>query len=129
MARPTRNRRSTKHRGNAAGMIETRGRTGRKPRPNEKSSSSSSRGGSGRGSTRSSGRRNRYDSPPTWKGAAGRGVIAAALVYVVIALLNKHSNPLTELLLVPVVLGVYIPLIYYTDNYMYRRAQRKKAGK
>ena len=27
----TRKRRSTKHRGNAAGMVEQRGRTGRKP--------------------------------------------------------------------------------------------------
>jgi hypothetical protein len=130
MARPTRNRRSTKHRGNAAGMIETRGRTGRKPRPNEKgSSSTSSRGGRGRsGSSRPSGRRNRYDTPPTWKGSATRGAIAAALVYGVIAVLNKHSSPTQELLLVPIVLAIYVPLIHYTDNFMYRRQQRKKGG-
>jgi hypothetical protein len=45
----------------------------------------------------------------------------------VIALLNRHSSPVSELLLVPVVLAIYIPLIHYTDNYMYRRQQRKKA--
>ena len=49
MARPTRNRRSTKHRGNAAGMIESRGRTGRKPTGSEKGSASA------KGSRRSGG--------------------------------------------------------------------------
>jgi hypothetical protein len=126
MARPT--RRQTKHRGNAAGMIEARGRTGRKPRPNEKgSSSSSSRSRSGSGS-RSSGRGNRYDKPPTWKGSAVRAVIAAALVYGVSTLLLKQKSAATNLVLLPIVLGLYMPLIYYTDRYMYRRAQRKRSG-
>jgi hypothetical protein len=125
MARPTRNRRSTKHRGNAAGMIETRGRTGRKPRPDEKGSSAARGKTAGSSSTR---RRNRYDKPPTWKGSAIRGGIAAALVYAVITILNKHSSPVTELVLVPIILAIYVPLIHYTDTYMYRRQQRKKAG-
>ncbi len=88
MARPTRNRRSTKHRGNAAGMIETRGRTGRKPRPDEKASSSSRGKTAGSGSSR---RRNRYDKPPTWRASAIRGGVAAVLVYAVITLLNKQQ--------------------------------------
>jgi hypothetical protein len=127
MARSTRNRRSTKHRGNAAGMIETRGRTGRKPTASEKGSSSGSRGGRAGGSRTGSSRRNRYDKPPTWKGSAIRGGIAAVLVYGVIALLNRHQSAVSELLLVPIVLAVYIPLIHYTDSYMYRRQQRRKA--
>jgi hypothetical protein len=124
MARPTRNRRSTKHRGNAAGMIETRGRTGRKPLASEKGSATRP----GASSSRATKRRNRYEKPPTWKGSATRGVIAAVFVYAVIALLNRHSSPVSELILVPVVLAIYIPLIHYTDNYMYRRQLRKKAG-
>jgi hypothetical protein len=123
MARSTRNRRSSKHRGNAAGMIETRGRTGRKPTAGEKGSAARP----GASKSRTSTRRNRYDKPPTWKGSAIRGAIAAALVYVVIAVLNRHSSAVSELLLVPVVLAIYIPLIHYTDNYMYRRQLRKKA--
>ena len=121
MARSTRNRRS-KHRGNAAGMIETRGRTGRKPRPDEKGSSS------GRSRAGSTTRRSRRDSPPTWKGSALRGLVAAAFVYLVVTLLNKHSSAVQELLLLPIVLVIYVPLIHFTDNYMYRRSQRKKAG-
>src|SRR5579871_1030383 len=126
MARQTRNRRSSKHRGNAAGMIETRGRTGRKPTASEKRSSSA--GGRPGGSRTTQARRNRYDKPPTWKGSAIRGGIAAALVYAVIAVLNKHASAVSELLLTPIVLAVYIPMIHYTDSYMYRRQQRKKAG-
>jgi hypothetical protein len=126
MARPTKNRRSTKHRGNAAGMIEARGRTGRKPSASEKGTAATK--GSSRRSGSSGGRKNRYDSPPTWKGAALRAVVAAAIVYVVSTLLLKHTSATTNVALVPVVLALYTPMIYYTDLYMYRRAQRKKSS-
>jgi hypothetical protein len=124
MPRQARNRRTTKHRGNAAGMIESRGRTGRKPKAGEK------RPAAGRSSTsaRSRTRANRYDKPPTWKGSFIRAAVAAALVFGVVVLLNKKSSPAEDLLLVPLVLVLYVPLIYATDRYMYRRAQRKKAG-
>ena len=125
MARTTRNRRS-KHRGNAAGMIESRGRTGRKPSATEKGSSSSRRGGGGGGS--SGGRRNRYEKPPTWKGSLIRAVIAAAIVYGLSTfLLGKHTSATSNLLLVPVVLALYTPMIFYTDQYMYRRHLRKQS--
>ena len=124
MARPTKNRRSTKHRGNAAGMIEARGRTGRKPSASEKGSSSGTGGRRGSGTQR----RNRYDSPPTWKGAGIRAVVAAVIVYIVSTLLLKHTTAATNLALLPIVLAIYAPLIYYTDLFMYRRAQRKKSA-
>ena len=129
MARTPRTRR-TKHRGNAAGMIESRGRTGRKPTTTEKGSSargSSSRGSSS-GSSSSGSRKNRFDRAPTWKSAAVRAVIAAAVVYAIsTVLLNKHASALNNLVLVPIVLIVYMPMIYYTDLFLYRRRLRKKA--
>ena len=122
MARSTRTKRS-KHRGNAAGMIESRGRTGRKPSAAEKGSSSSSRGGGSGGS-----RGNRYDKPPTWKGSVVRAVIAAGIVYALSTLLlGKKTSAVNNLLLVPIVLAIYTPMIYYTDLYMFRRRARKKA--
>jgi hypothetical protein len=125
MARAARNRR-TKHRGSAAGMIESRGRTGRKPSAAEKGTSSS--GGGGRGS--GGGRKNRYDSPPTWKGSFVRAVIAAAIVYALSTILfSKHTNPVTNLALVPVVLVLYTPMIHYTDTFMYRRRLRRKTAR
>jgi hypothetical protein len=125
MARNTRSRRS-KHRGNAAGMIESRGRTGRKPTAGEKGSSSSSARGSSRSG--SGARKNRFDKPPTWKGALTRAVIAAGIVYALSTLLlNKHTSPAANLILIPVVLVIYMPMIYYTDLFLYRRRLRRKA--
>jgi hypothetical protein len=127
--RTTRRRRSTKHRGNAAGIIEARGRTGRKPTKSEKG------GGGGRGNSgRASGgkgsrgpKAKRYEQPPTWKSAGFRAVCAAVVVYLVSTLLLKRPVQ-TNLILLPVVLFIYAPLIYYTDFWMYRRHMRKKAA-
>jgi hypothetical protein len=122
MARAPRTRK-TKHRGNAAGMIESRGRTGRRPSAQEK-------GPSGGGAKRSgSTRKARYESPPTWKGSLWRAAIAAAVVYVVSTLILKHTSATKNLILVPIVLALYMPVIYYTDNFMYRRAQKRKAAR
>ncbi|HUB75958.1 MAG TPA: hypothetical protein VL977_02825 [Solirubrobacteraceae bacterium] len=117
-------RRSTKHRGNAAGMIEARGRTGRKPTASERGGTPG-RGG-GRGSARPGGKPSRYDTPPTWRSAAIRSVIAAVLVYFVSVLILRRSF-VSNLLLLPIVLVLYMPLIYYTDLWLYRRRQRQKA--
>jgi len=120
MPRASRPRR-TKHRGNAAGMIESRGRTGRKPSASEKGGSKS---GGGRPDKT---RKNRYDEPPTWKGASWRAGIAAFVVYVASTLLLKHTTPAKNLILVPIVLVLYMPIIFYTDQFMYRRQQRRKS--
>jgi hypothetical protein len=123
---PRQNRR-TKHRGNAAGMIESRGRTGRKPTKTEKGSTS---GGSGGRGSSSGGKGHRYDTPPTWKGSAIRAVIAAAVVYALSSLvINKHTSATSNLLIVPIVLALYTPMIYYTDNFMYKRRLRKKSAR
>jgi hypothetical protein len=125
MARATPPRRS-KHRGNAAGMIEARGRTGRKPSASEKRGTGTGGGGGRRSGTQ---RKNRYDSPPTWKGAGWRAVIAAAVVYAVSTLLIKHTTPTKNLLLLPIVLVLYMPIIYYTDLFMYNRQQKRKSAR
>jgi len=104
-------------------MIESRGRTGRRPSAAEKGSPA------GRGRGTGAPRKNRYDSPPTWKGSLWRAAIAAAVVYAVSTLLLKHTTPTKNLLIVPVVLALYMPIIYYTDHFMYRRQQRRKAAR
>ena len=127
MARTTRNRRSSKHRGNAAGMIEARGRTGRKPSAAEKGSSTGRGGGGG---SSGGGRRNRYERPPTWRGSLVRAAVAAVVVYGVSALLiNKGKNPITNLVLIPIVLALYMPVIYYTDLFMFRRAEKRRTAR
>ena len=126
MPRATKRRRSTKHRGNAAGAIEARGRTGRRPTAAEKSGGGGGRSGGGRARTKA--RPNRYEKPPTWKGALIKAVAAAIVVYLLVTLLAKRSAG-GNVLLLPIIVGIYAPMIYYTDMWMHRRYLRKKAAR
>ena len=110
MAQTKRKRRS-KHRGTPAGTIESRGRTGRKPLPEERPRKT---------------RADRFDKPPTWQGAAGRAGIAAGIF--LIAVIALFRQPVSAA--VPIAMFmflVYIPLGFYTDQFLYRRRQAKKA--
>jgi hypothetical protein len=115
-------RRRTKHRGNAAGMIEARGRTGRKPTPAERGGGDAKGKGAARGAVRA----NRYENPPTWKSAVNRAAIAVVFFAVLIVLIFKQPIP-QAVALAGVMLLLYVPMGYYTDLYMYRRYQRKLA--
>jgi hypothetical protein len=113
-------RRRTKHRGNAAGMVEVRGRTGRKPTDDERKQP----GKKGASATRP----NRLDQPPTWKGAMQRAAFAVVLFAVAIVLIFKQPIP-NAVGLSAFMLLIYVPLGYYTDQFLYRRRQRQKAEK
>jgi hypothetical protein len=114
----TKRRRRSKHRGNAVGVVEARGRTGRKPTSSDKKP--------GAGQTRAEQRQNRLDQPPTWKAATQRAVIAAAIMFAAgIAILGFKIGQAVALL--PIVVLIYIPMGYYTDMFMYQRRQRQKA--
>lgn len=110
MAQTKRKRRS-KHRGNAAGSVEVRGRTGRQVAP--------AKGGKAV-------RLDRLDRPPTWRSAANRSAIATVLFVVVITLLqhNLASALVIGLLMFP----AYTALGFYTDKRIYDRRQAKKAA-
>ena len=115
----TKRKRRTKHRGNAAGSIEVRGRTGRKPTDDE-------RKGAGKGKLTAAQRREeRMSKPPTWGGAAQRAVFATIIF--VVALLVVFKEPAARVVaLSGFILLLYIPMGYYTDLFMYRRRQAKK---
>jgi len=115
----TKRKRQTKHRGNAAGVVESRGRTGRKPTAAEK-------GGKPADVARAKEQElDRRDRPPTWRGAFIRSMFAAIIMLlIVIVVLNKSNDAIA---LFPIVLLMYVPISYYTDKYMYDRRQRSKA--
>ena len=117
MAQTKRKRRS-KHRGTAAGTIESRGRTGRKPTAQERSA--------GKQDQARQRRLERLDRPPTWKSAGQRALIAAA-VFLVAVLALFRQQPLQAISLACFMVLVYLPMGYYTDLFLYRRRQRKKA--
>ena len=117
MAQTKRKRRS-KHRGTAAGTVEARGRTGRKPTATERSASKEERSRQRR--------LERLDRPPTWKSAGQRALIAAAVFLVAVLLLFKQK-PAAAISLAAFMVVIYLPMGYYTDLFLYRRRQRKKA--
>jgi hypothetical protein len=116
---PTKRKRQTKHRGNAAGVVESRGRTGRKPTAAEKS-------GDARGLAKEKEKLlDKRDRPPTWRGAFVRAMFAAVLFLLAVIVLFNKSNQAIGLF--PIVLLLYTPISYYTDLWIYNRRQRNKA--
>ena len=115
----TRRKRRSKHRGTAAGTIEARGRTGRKPTDGERRPS--------RSQDARQRRLARLDRPPTWRGAVTRAGLATAVFLALVLLLFRQ--PLRAAIpLALFTLMIYIPLGYYTDLFIYRRRQRRKAA-
>jgi Flp pilus assembly protein TadB len=112
----TRRKRRTKHRGTAAGTIQARGRTGRPPSPEERKKQ-----------TRQEARERRLNTPPTWKGSATRGALAAILLFVLFSFLGRGKDPLVSAAIFALfALALYIPGGYYIETYMYRRRQRQR---
>jgi anti-sigma-K factor RskA len=115
----TKRRRQTKHRGNAAGAVVARGRTGRKPTEAEKSESARA------GADKRDRRIERLNSPPTWRSAFTRALVAAVAV-VAIGLTLLRMSAAQVITLFPLVLLVYVPVSYYTDLMLYRRRMRRQ---
>jgi hypothetical protein len=114
----TRRKRQTKHRGNAAGVVESRGRTGRKPTAAEKS-------GPVKPSAAARQRQvDKRDQPPTWRAAFYKAMIATVLLLLITIFVLKNSNG--AIALFPIVLGGYTVVSYYTDKWVFERRQRKK---
>jgi hypothetical protein len=115
----TRRKRQTKHRGNAAGVVESRGRTGRKPTAAEKS---------GKASNIAKEREkllDKRDRPPTWRGAFVKSMLATVVMLLIVILLLKQSSQAIGLF--PIVIVLYTLVSYYTDKWIYDRRQRNKA--
>jgi hypothetical protein len=110
----TKKKRQTKHRGNAAGQVEARGRTGRRPTDGE------------RKPTARELRAARLDHPPTWRGAANRALLAAALFFLLLLFFFRDQQLGPKLGIAVFMLAVYVPMGYYTDLYIYRRRQARR---
>ena len=116
MAQTKRKRRS-KHRGNAAGVVETRGRTGRRPTEEELKKAS-----------RETARERRMNKPPSWNSAFLKAGLMAGLLFVFtqIGVFGSKASTAQSLLLCVFALLLYTPLAYITDRWVYQRAQRRK---
>ncbi|CAB4864639.1 unannotated protein [freshwater metagenome] len=111
-------KRQTKHRGNAAGVVESRGRTGRKPTDAER------KGSKGSGPRL---RQDRFDRPPTWRGAFNRSLIAI-VIFVAAMILFFGQSPASTAAVSVLLLVVYVPMSYYLDLWLHRRRLSKRAA-
>ena len=116
----TKKKRRSKHRGNAAGMIEARGRTGRPPSASERKLSDRE--------LAAQRRRERMMRAPSWKSATTRAALAA-LVFGVLLILAFKQPAAQAVSLTALVFLFYIPLGYYTDQFIYRRRVKMEARK
>jgi hypothetical protein len=110
----TKRKRRTKHRGTAAGTIETRGRTGRPPSPDERKKQS-----------REQARQARINRAPTWQGAVKRAGLAASFMFIFLLIFSKGKIAAAVLFAILSLL-IYIPAGYYMDLWMWRRRMRKQ---
>jgi len=112
----TKRKRRTKHRGTAAGTIQTRGRTGRPLSAEEKKKQ-----------TRLEARERRLNSPPKWKASITRAGLASSIMFVFLALVGPKNNRIVSALIFAFfAFLLYVPAGYYFEMTMYRRRQRKK---
>jgi hypothetical protein len=116
----TRRKRQTKHRGNAAGMVESRGRTGRKPTAAEKS------GNAAEASRPKAKPVARGEQPPTWRGAFFRALLAAGVLALLSGLI-LHAKPGQTVAYFCIGLIAYTPISFYFDRWSYNRRQRNKS--
>ena len=113
----TKRKRRTKHRGNAAGTVEARGRTGRPPTPEERKKQQ-----------RATRAQARAPKPPTWSAAAKKGLLATAFIFIFLLVTNKFKV-VPALVFAFLAMLLYIPSGYYLDGFIYRRYLRKQTQK
>jgi hypothetical protein len=112
----TKRKRRTKHRGNAAGSIEARGRTGRKPTAEEQKKSARDR---------------RTTKPPSWNSAALKASAMAVLLFVLtqVGILGNTNTSIKQgLFLALLALVIYTPLAYTTDKWVYGRMLKRQGA-
>jgi hypothetical protein len=110
----TKRKRHTKHRGTAAGVVTSRGRTSKPPSPDAVKKQK-----------REVARVERLNRKPTWKSSSLRAGLAAMFICVFL-LLTTHGNVLASIAFAAVAALIYIPTGFYLETWMWRRRMRKQ---
>jgi L-asparagine transporter-like permease len=108
----TSRRRRRKRRGTQSGRVDRRGRGRPRSRREARDRAKAQR-------------TEKRDQPPTWSGAITRGLVAAGIFFVLIALVFRQ--PVEQAVALALfMLAFYIPMGYFIDQFLYRRRQRQK---
>jgi hypothetical protein len=111
--------RRRKHRGTQTGSVSRRASSRPRSRQEAMAQARNRRAGGGGNSKRN--RVDRRDIPPTWRGAATRGVLFAAFLFPVSLLFGQPIAGAIVLTIIAAI--VYIPLGFYTETFFYNRRQ------
>jgi hypothetical protein len=111
----TKRKRQTKHRGNAAGSVTTRGRTSRPPSEKERKAVS-----------RDAARQARLTRKPTWKSMTQRAGLASAMMFVLLLVIGKGHNPVFAIVFALLAFALYVPASYYLESFLWRRRMAKQ---
>jgi hypothetical protein len=111
----TKRKRRSKHRGTAAGNVEARGRTGRKPTPADRKKDVKGV------------REERRFAEPSWTGAITRAALASLMLVVLfgVGLTGQKQDLLTAIGLAVAAFLIYVPLGYKVDRVFWERRMRK----
>jgi Flp pilus assembly protein TadB len=114
----TKKKRQTKHRGNAAGVVQARGRTGRPPTAEEK-----------KRQQRELSRQQRLSRKPSWKTSLRNSAIMAVILFVIVLFTNKRGGAVAPALVIAAfAFVVYVPLGYYMEQFMWKRRMRNSSS-
>ena len=122
----TKRKRRNKHRGNAVGMVEARGRTSKPvagaPTKNGRSAAAPGRGRQPSGPSRPPLR------PPSLKGAALKALFGVVILFIFFRFLSKDNSTGQALAFCAVAFLLYTPVMFWTDKFIYNRKLKQQAG-
>ena len=116
----TKRKRRNKHRGNAVGVVEARGRT-------SKPSEGARKSGTTR-TTRGVSNARTALKPPTLKSAALKAFIGIVILFVFFRFLGDGTTTAQALTMCAVAFVLYTPLMYWTDKWIYSRKLKQQQG-
>src|SRR4051812_49103964 len=111
----TKRKRRNKHRGNAAGMVEARGRTS-KP-------SAQAKKASGGRATRTAGARPL--KPPSLQSAALKALVGAAILFIFFRFVGNGASTAGALTMCLGAVALNTPIMYLTDKWIYNRKTKQ----
>jgi hypothetical protein len=112
----TKRKRRTKHRGTAAGVVQSRGRTSRPASPEDRKKQK-------REETRAA----RLDRPPTWRSAFNKALLAGGFMLIFLLVTSKFKI-LPSVVFALFAMAIYVPAGFYLEQFLYRRRMKGKSG-
>ena len=119
----TKRKRRTKHRGNAVGMVEARGRTSKPP-----AGAPSKNGRATAANSRAA--RLAAPKPPTVRGAALKALFGVGLLFLFFTFAAGDDQTMAQTVTFCVLAFVmYTPVMYLTDKFIYNRKLKQQAAR